>query len=278
MAGGSSCCSTEQCQDVGVWACSDVEWKQAIFPNLLGQGPQEAEPMASNFWHQLHTIGCSSEFRFVVCGLLAPPCAPGLTKPLPPCREVCDSALQQCLPKMEQFYLTWPENTFTCNQFPYSHQEPCLRYHQGQVVFPPGINTDCSSKDHKDSYDHLPAISLEHEEVQLGDNSLDILEYDLGDEEEQDEEDILVASGERESSDLYYEAYEAFTPSTYFSSTISPTAPIPSSSPPSLRSNIHPLKYEPSLTPPTETSWRSQGGSSSNYGTEYFHGNEIIEG
>ncbi|XP_042221756.1 uncharacterized protein LOC121866215 [Homarus americanus] len=211
-------CDTDHCQDVGVWACSGVEWTHAIFPNLLGQGPREAEPVASKFWHQLHTIACSHEFRFVVCGVLAPPCAPGLTKPLPPCREVCDSAMKQCLPIMEKYYLFWPEDTFTCQELPYSHQEPCLRYHQGQVVFPPGVNTDCSHQDYSyedydyEGYDQLPALTL-YEDHFIGGLEDDV-DADLG----------FISSRELETYELNYETFD-MPPVTNMSSTPSSTTP-----------------------------------------------------
>lgn len=148
VGGAAPGCDDAHCQEVGLWACRGVEWDRALFPNLLGQGPREAEGTAAKFWYQVNTLGCSQEFRFVVCSLLAPPCRPGVDKPLPPCREVCESALRQCLPVMERNLLTWPKNTFTCPMLPFSHERPCLRYHQGQVVFPSTYASLCATHHH----------------------------------------------------------------------------------------------------------------------------------
>lgn len=169
-------CKTDHCsEDVGVFACSQVEWKAALYPNTLGQGPRQAEPIASKFWHQLHTIDCGRDFRFVVCSLLAPPCRAGVTKPLPPCREICEAAVDHCLPIMTKNYLTWPDDTFNCHQLPYSNQEPCLKYRDGEVIFPQEFNQDCSKHDYEyfyDNYsyedgnylDHLPTLEVDDDD------------------------------------------------------------------------------------------------------------------
>lgn len=273
-------CSTEHCQDVGVWACSDVEWTQAIFPNLLGQGPREAEPLASMFWHQLHTIHCSHEFRFVVCGVLAPPCAAGLTKPLPPCREVCDSAMEQCLPIMEKYYLSWPNETFTCQQLPYSHQEPCLRYHQGEVVFPPGVNTDCSHQEYDyadydyDEYDHLPTLTL-HEDRPTGSTEAET-------QHEDDTDAGYLGFFASDEVETYYDTIEA--PNTTLASHTPPPTTTTISTLTTSRTTSHPpesttprIRFAPAPTPTTGLSSRSPAVST-DQGTSYLHGAEIVNG
>ena len=151
-------CSTEHCKNYTVYVCQNVEWKRSIYPNLLGQTLLEAEPLASLFWHQIHTISCSSEFQFLVCSVLAPPCIPGVTAPIPPCRELCDLAVAQCLPIMKQYGLTWPENSFQCQDFPLSHQSPCLYFRHGEIVYPPGVISGCEdAKTHDDLPDSSPS-------------------------------------------------------------------------------------------------------------------------
>ena len=150
-----------------MYVCNNVEWKSSVFPNLLNQSLPESEYLASQFWHQLHTISCDLEFQFLVCSILSPPCIPGVTEPIPPCRELCQLSLAQCLPLMRKYGLSWPDESFFCEDLPYTHEQPCLYFREGQVIYPPGVMTDCANKNFREGLPESSDSTSEYDDFYI---------------------------------------------------------------------------------------------------------------
>lgn len=117
--------------------------------------------------HDAQTIGCSELYVFVVCAVYSPPCLTGIPHPLPPCRYLCEHALQDCRARRSRYDLSWPTNALTCDQLPDvddGDSTPCLDFDRGNFVLPDQLDglcpqyylpgeTDYNDKDFNYDYD-----------------------------------------------------------------------------------------------------------------------------
>nr|ALS30893.1 FzCRD-1 [Platynereis dumerilii] len=92
--------SAGKCEPLTIPMCKGhVPYNQTLYPShtewFTGHNSQaEAEPEINNFLPLVET-GCSSKLRFFLCVTFAPVCTV-LEEPIPPCRQLCLDALQDC--------------------------------------------------------------------------------------------------------------------------------------------------------------------------------------
>ncbi|XP_071842611.1 uncharacterized protein [Apostichopus japonicus] len=114
-----------ECEAQTMVLCRDLGYTMTRFPNALGMPNQEDAFNELKRWAPLIGIGCSPHMKELLCSLYAPPCMSASSPAQLPCREVCESAKEGCLPQMQKFGHSWP-NVINCTKFAsYSGSESC---------------------------------------------------------------------------------------------------------------------------------------------------------
>jgi len=114
----------KHCEPVTIPLCSGLWYNTTIYPNLLNHRTQdEALPYIRQFW-PLVQVACSKDIRYFLCSVYAPPCTI-MEIPLPPCRDLCESARDGCESMMLRFGFSWPK-FLSCENFPVFGEEICI--------------------------------------------------------------------------------------------------------------------------------------------------------
>ncbi|XP_055692895.1 frizzled isoform X1 [Lutzomyia longipalpis] len=104
-----------RCEPITVSVCMDMQYNTTIMPNLIGHTKQEEAGMELVQFMPLIKVNCSPDIHFFLCTLYVPICTV-LDRPIPPCRNLCESA-RLCEEIMQRFNFHWPEN-LECSKFP----------------------------------------------------------------------------------------------------------------------------------------------------------------
>ncbi|NWR64861.1 FZD5 protein, partial [Bucorvus abyssinicus] len=116
-AAGRAASKALVCQEITVPMCKGIGYNLTYMPNQFNHDTQdEAGLEVHQFW-PLVEIQCSPDLRFFLCSMYTPICLPDYTKPLPPCRSVCERAKAGCSPIMQQYGFAWPER-MNCDSLP----------------------------------------------------------------------------------------------------------------------------------------------------------------
>lgn len=147
-----------------------------------------ARTIGQTLLHGVEAIGCSDIYVFVVCVIYSPPCLPGTALPIPPCRYLCEHALEDCKRRRLDYQLDWPQETFRCEQLPDvdDSEAPCLDFDRGNYVLPQSLNNNC------------PQYYKEPDPNYFGENY--DYDYDMSNETSSDYEDEDGYDSDRTSS------------------------------------------------------------------------------
>ena len=107
---------SSHCEDIRVNLCRNLPYNKTVMPNLMGNQNQQDAENDIHQYHPLVKLECSPDIQLFICSMFTPVCTI-ITKALPPCRELCESAKAGCEPLMEQFSYSWPAQ-FDCDKFP----------------------------------------------------------------------------------------------------------------------------------------------------------------
>ncbi|XP_071486103.1 frizzled-5-like [Diadema antillarum] len=112
-----NCLRDVKCEPITVPMCRDVGYNMTYMPNQFNHHTQdEAGLEVHQFW-PLVEIKCSADLKFLLCSMYTPICLVEYSKPLMPCRSVCERAKAGCGPVMRQYGFTWPER-MQCENLP----------------------------------------------------------------------------------------------------------------------------------------------------------------
>lgn len=109
--------------------CHDVGYSQMMLPNFFShESLDEAHRQSISF---VPLIGrqCHPHTKIFLCSLFSPVCLGG--GPIPPCRSLCLSVRQACLPIMSEFFFDWPD-MLNCSKFTDEH--PCVTITNSSTV------------------------------------------------------------------------------------------------------------------------------------------------
>src|SRR5262249_3098553 len=102
--------------------CRGIGYKMTSMPNQFNHQKQEEAGMEVHQFWPLVEVSCSKYLKFFLCSMYVPICLPDYTKPLPPCKSVCEDAKTGCAPLMAKYGFAWPEN-LDCSKLPI-HGDP----------------------------------------------------------------------------------------------------------------------------------------------------------
>ena len=121
-----------RCEPITIPLCKGIAYNQTIFPNLMNNQNQEEAGLDVHQYYPLVKVKCSPDIQFFLCAMYAPVCTI-LEDPLPPCRELCQSAKGGCEDLMKQFGFPWPPG-FNCDKFPTTNSGLCVGFNnQGKI-------------------------------------------------------------------------------------------------------------------------------------------------
>ncbi|XP_019409057.1 PREDICTED: frizzled-5 [Crocodylus porosus] len=123
------------CQEITVPMCKGIGYNLTYMPNQFNHDTQdEAGLEVHQFW-PLVEIQCSPDLRFFLCSVYTPICLPDYSKPLPPCRSVCERAKAGCSPLMRQYGFAWPER-MSCERLPVlgDSEALCMGYNRSEAT------------------------------------------------------------------------------------------------------------------------------------------------
>jgi len=97
-----------------------------MFPNAIEQLSQQYARQKIDLFRAIVAINCSKEAGFFLCSYHLPICAPEFkSKPIRPCRSVCEKVMADCLSTIRRYKRKWPEDV-VCKDLPSYESDVCV--------------------------------------------------------------------------------------------------------------------------------------------------------
>lgn len=97
-----------------------------MFPNALEQLSQHHARQKIDLFRAIVAINCSQEAGFFLCAYHLPICAPEFkSRPIRPCRSVCEKVKADCMATIRRYKGKWPEDV-VCEDLPSYDSDVCV--------------------------------------------------------------------------------------------------------------------------------------------------------
>lgn len=107
----------EKCVPIEIPLCRNIGYNLTYMPNAFHHETQEEAGLEVHQFYPLVEINCSEDLRLFLCSVYTPICLPNWHYRLIPCRSLCESARDGCMPVMGTYGFAWPER-MNCALFP----------------------------------------------------------------------------------------------------------------------------------------------------------------
>nr|ABY85212.1 secreted frizzled-related protein 1 [Schmidtea mediterranea]AQT19786.1 hypothetical protein Smed-sfrp1 [Schmidtea mediterranea] len=106
--------------------CSNVGYRLMVLPNYIQHESIEEAAQHSKVWMGLVNTQCHVDIKKFICSLYAPVCISNQrNQKVPPCRELCVTVKESCLPSMKMYGFDWP-TIMKCSKFPQFKNSLCI--------------------------------------------------------------------------------------------------------------------------------------------------------
>ena len=115
------------CEPIKIPLCErHLPYNMTMFPNALEQLSQKHARQKIDLFHNIVAINCSREAGFFLCSYHLPICAPVFkSRPIRPCRSVCEKVMADCMPTIRKYKAKWPEDV-VCEDLPSYNSDVCV--------------------------------------------------------------------------------------------------------------------------------------------------------
>lgn len=115
------------CERIKIPLCKRyLPYNMTMFPNALEQLSQKHARQKIDLFRAIVAINCSREAGFFLCSYHLPICAPAFkSRPIRPCRSVCEKVMADCMPTIRKFKREWPEDVI-CGDLPSYNSDVCV--------------------------------------------------------------------------------------------------------------------------------------------------------
>ncbi|TGZ64955.1 hypothetical protein CRM22_006114 [Opisthorchis felineus] len=107
----------EKCIPIEIPLCKNIGYNWTYMPNAFHHETQEEAGLEVHQFYPLVEINCSEDLRLFLCSMYTPICVPNWPYRLTPCRSLCESARDGCMPVMGTYGFGWPER-MNCDLLP----------------------------------------------------------------------------------------------------------------------------------------------------------------
>lgn len=119
--------ASQTCEPIKISLCQKhLPYNMTMFPNALEQLSQQYARQKIDLFRAIVAINCSKEAGFFLCSYHLPICAPEFkSKPIRPCRSVCERVMADCLATIRRYKRKWPEDV-VCKDLPAYDSDVCV--------------------------------------------------------------------------------------------------------------------------------------------------------
>lgn len=119
--------ASRTCEPIKIPICKKhLPYNMTMFPNALEHLTQHYSRQRIELYSDIVAINCSADAGFFLCSYHLPICAPEFkSRPIRPCRSVCEKVMKECMATIRKYKREWPQDV-VCKDLPSYDSDVCI--------------------------------------------------------------------------------------------------------------------------------------------------------